>query len=104
MTQPENPCSRCGTHVPGILSGPVDDRDTWWRYLVGFKRVPIAGETTMRFRMFKRRWLPEHAGDQLHETYTELTLCDPCAGDLLLIAQGIAPKREIIRTTEAATR
>jgi hypothetical protein len=95
MTDKPKTCTRCGVDVPSILSGPVDDRDTWWRYVVGFQRRTITGETTMRFRMFKRRWLPERASDVLSETYTELTLCDPCAADLLLIAQGLEPKRTI---------
>lgn len=89
--QSPEPCTRCGADVLPVLSGPPGDRDVWHRYRILLIRREAAAAVTLRFRMFTRRWLPEHAGDQLRETFTELTLCDPCARDVLLFAQGKEP-------------
>lgn len=79
-------CTRCGVGVPAILSGPPDERDTWWRKQVTMTRREV--RHVLRFRMFKLRWLPEDPGDQLRETYTTLDLCDDCASAVFLFAQG----------------
>lgn len=89
MSQADTKCTRCGAVVPSILSGPPRDRDSWWRYQIGMTRREV--RYVLRFRMFKRRWLPENPQDQLQETYTTLDLCDRCAGDVFLFAQGKEP-------------
>lgn len=80
----EKNCTRCGAKVAAIMSGPPEGRDRWMRYGVRITHR----EHVLRFSMFKRQWLPENPQDQVRETYTTLDLCDPCAGDVLLFAQG----------------
>lgn len=84
MSAPKK-CTRCDAVVPSILSGPPDERDMWWRNVIGMRRIEVAYR--MRLRMFRRRWLPENPHDQLRETYTELDLCDPCARAVFAFAQ-----------------
>jgi hypothetical protein len=80
-------CTRCGVTVQAIMAGPPADKDTWWRNVVGMRRVEGA-RWVMRFRMFRRTWLPEDPMDQVRETYTELDLCDDCARAVFAFAQG----------------
>lgn len=74
-----------------VLGPPPTGRDVWRRFGVGI--TTTTRTHVLRFRMFKRRWLPENPQDQLSETYTTLSLCDPCAGDVFTFAQG----REVSR-------
>jgi len=83
----ETTCTRCGAGVPSILDGPPPrGRDIWWRYQIRMTRREV--RHVLRFRMFRLCWLPEHPEDRLSETYTTLELCDSCAGDVFLFAQG----------------
>lgn len=80
-------CTRCKAEVPSILYGPPPpDRDVWWRNRIVMRRREVTH--VLRFRMFRRRWLPEDPHDQLAETYTELDLCDSCARAVFAFAQG----------------
>lgn len=84
-------CTRCGADVPSIMSGPPDKRDRWWRNQIRMTRREV--HHVMHFRIFTRRWLPEDPSDQVRETYTTLDLCDRCAGEVFLFAQGKKPAR-----------
>lgn len=46
----------------------------------------------LRLRRFRWRWLPENPRDRVSESYTTLDLCDWCAGDVFLFAQGLPPR------------
>jgi hypothetical protein len=96
-------CTRCGDAIPPLLGPPPDDRDVWTRN--GVLMTATVAHHVMRLRMFTRRWLPERAADQLTETYTTLDLCDWCAGDVFLFAQGEPPRvRPGAMTTEGEHR
>lgn len=94
MSAPKK-CTRCGMAVPEILSGPPDARNMWWRNRVQMREVAH----TLRFSIFKRQWLPADPFDQVAETYTNLDLCDDCAADVYLYAQGLPPR---VRTNSLA--
>ncbi|ASU83561.1 hypothetical protein CDO52_12870 [Nocardiopsis gilva YIM 90087] len=42
----------------------------------------------LRFSIWRFRWMPAHPADRVQTTYTDLTLCDTCAADVLAFAQG----------------
>ena len=83
-------CARCGTALPaeppreGILH-----------------QIRIGRQTTthtLHFQRWKFRWLPERAIDRARMFYTDLALCTPCAGDVFLFAQGLAPVSQPMST------
>lgn len=92
-------CTRCGRGVAPILSGPPDGRDTWWRNQIGMTHREKTSTWVLRLRIFKRRWLPEYAGDQLRETYTTLDLCDDCAAAVFAFAQNLPSNRDGLVTS-----
>ena len=97
MSAGDATCTRCGVSVPSILSGPVDDRDTWWRNQIRMDRREVSN--TLRMRMFTRRWLPENPADQLRETFTTLDLCDECSAAVFMFAQNLPSNRDGLKAT-----
>lgn len=47
----------------------------------------------LRLRRFRWVWLPANPRDRVRESYSTLDLCDWCAGDVFLFAQGL-PARD----------
>lgn len=77
-------CTRCQQPVPaelpreGVRQSVRLRRETYgWR---------------LRFSRWRFRWLPENLVDRASESYTTLELCDWCAGDVFLFAQGLPPR------------
>ncbi len=94
-------CTRCGQPVPEILSVPPSGPDRWWRNQIRMSRSErVEVRHTMFFRIFTLRWLPENPADQLREDYTTLALCDRCAGDVFLFAQGKVPPTAAVEDTD----
>jgi hypothetical protein len=46
----------------------------------------------LRLRRFRWVWLPANPMDRVSELYSTLDLCDWCAGDVFLFAQGLPPR------------
>jgi hypothetical protein len=73
-------CTRCGDPVTSRTPNE------------GLTQRIRMGKTTvtwrLRFSRFHWRWLPENPADRVRESYATLDLCDWCAGDVFLFAQG----------------
>lgn len=77
-------CTRCGE--------PITDRTPPEGVTQAISLTRTVTTWRLRFRRFHWRWLPEDPRGRLRETYTALDLCDWCAGDVFLFAQGLPPR------------
>lgn len=81
MSDPKR-CTRCGGHVTGPTELPLDGGAIY--------RASIRTRTAhvLRFNVWRFTPMAKHAQDQARMTYTELDLCNPCAGAVFDFAQG----------------
>lgn len=79
-------CSRCRE--------PISDRtpSEGWTQQIRMGRTVVRWR--LRFSRFRWVWLPENPQDRVTERYTPLDLCDWCAGDVFLFAQGLPPREK----------
>lgn len=77
-------CTRCGDDI----SDRTPPEGVTYR--IGMTRTAVTWR--LRFSWFRWRWLPENPWDRVSGTYTTLDLCDWCAGDVFLFAQGLPPR------------
>lgn len=82
----QSKCSRCGD--------TVSDRTPpeGFTMQVGLQATITTTTWKLRLRLFRWTWLPKDPHDRVNETYTTLDLCDWCAGDVFLFAQGLPPR------------
>jgi hypothetical protein len=86
-------CTRCG--------GVVTDRTPSEGHT---QRIGLTRTTTtwrLRFSRFRWVWLPANPMDRVRESYSTLNLCDWCAGDVFLFAQGLPPRTHGMGDEEA---
>jgi hypothetical protein len=84
MSADNRPCSRCGEVVSNRSPRDgVTQRIILTRTVVTWR---------LRFSRFRWCWLPKYADERVRESFTELDLCDWCAGDVFLFAQGLPPR------------
>jgi hypothetical protein len=74
-------CARCQRPVPAEM--PRE----------GVRQTVRLRRETYGWRL-RFRWLPENPADRARESYTPLDLCDWCAGDVFLFAQGLSPRSD----------
>lgn len=79
-------CTRCGEKV----SDRTPPEGT--TYGITLTRTQVTWR--LRLRRFRWTWLPENPQDRVREFYSTLDLCDWCAGDVFLFAQGKPPRTE----------
>lgn len=77
-------CKRCG--------GPVSSRTPSEGVTQAIRMTRTVTEWRLRFSRFRWRWIPKQAGERASESYTLLDLCEWCAGDVFLFAQGLPPR------------
>ena len=73
-------CARCGTELLEEL--PAEGH----RYSISMRHETTAWR--LRLTRFRFRWLPEHPGDRVTATSTDLMLCNGCAAATFMFAQG----------------
>lgn len=77
-------CTRCGD----LVTDRTPSKGVTQRIRLTRTRVTWR----LRFSRFHWRWLPENPQDRVNESFTTLDLCDWCAGDVFLFAQGLPPR------------
>ena len=77
-------CTRCGK--------PVSDRSPREGTTQSIRMTRKVTTWRLRYSRWRWRWLPENPWDRLTEGYSTLDLCDWCAGDVFLFAQGLPPR------------
>lgn len=81
-------CTRCGE--------PAAETPKGKGYLnkCMLKRVSTQVHSVFNFKIWRFTPWTENPGDQIRMTYTEFTLCNPCAGDVLAYANTKTPRKE----------
>ena len=81
-------CTRCHAPVPREM--PTEGT----RYQIRMRRRETTVVHRLVFSMHRFRWMTEDPADQIRTSYTDLTLCDPCAVKVFDFAQGKTERSE----------